>query len=138
MRMYYSYQHLIYLAPTQDFSFDDFKCQLQKYYHQNQSIKLIFTKPNKIIIDFKNQYSFYLNYNNDETVIVEAQEMFEFFTNDYSETKISDKQKELFKQSTHRIEFYGDTDLDMDYFNEMLFLFDEIQKSLNVVILNME
>lgn len=134
------YQHLVYVLPTKKVNFSDFIVQLQSYYQDKigSEIKFIQPKPNKLVLDFNDTYSFYLTWNDDEFVIEEAQEIVDenFFENDFSDTLISIEKKNLLRQATQRIEFSGDGDLDMNYFNEMLFIFGELEKVSDIVILN--
>jgi hypothetical protein len=76
-----------------------------------------------------NDYKFHFVLNDEKWIIEESKEIAEDLANHRSD------KGEIAHCST-RIEFDGDDDFDMDYFNESLFILDELSKCKDYVILD--
>lgn len=131
-----SYSNLAFIAPSSNADLTLLKNNLEAFYNR----PVIKTKPeivcdhHKITITFNDGYRLYIVFNDDEYVNTEAKEMADIFALDWNDNSFD---KEKLKTCNKRFEVWGDSDFDMEYFNDSLFVLEEIEQFHDVVIFTM-
>ena len=127
------YSYLAFIPPTSDADINILKTNLEKFYSNQKSE----TQPeisfvdNKVTLTFNGEYNFYICLSNDEHIIDEAKEFAQDTKLDYAEEHF-DREKLII--SNKRFEIWGDDDYDMDYFNDSLFIIEEVEKFSDIII----
>lgn len=129
-----------YLAFVQDSSNADIhalKNYLEDFYAQTETNNrpAITIENNQIDIVFNDEYSLYALFSDEEYINEEAQEFAEEYEADWNEN-IFDREK--LKTCKKRFEIWGDDDFDMNYFNDSLFIIEQIEKFNDVIIFHIE
>lgn len=98
--------------------------------YQNRSLKPeIITSQKHLYIQFKN-YQFRFIFIDEDWIIEESKEIANSFC------KSHPKKKQILANSRTRIEFYGEDDPEMEFFNEHLFIFEHINNNPKFLIFN--
>ena len=127
-----SYTHLAFLKPGKTIELETLKSNIaSRYAGTNSSISPVITEEAGMLKIALNNYNFYITLVTASHVAVEAREIAEQFEEDWSGNPYD---KEQLKQSTVRLDFYGDPDADMEYFNDSLFIIGQIEKTGNAII----
>ncbi|MFB9076556.1 hypothetical protein ACFFLS_25090 [Flavobacterium procerum] len=127
------YSHLAFLPPSSNANLVVLKNHLETFY----SRPVITDKPQivlsekQITITFNDGYNFYIYLSEEKHVNEEALEIAEDLEEDWNEKPFD---KEKLKTAQKRFEVWGDQDFDMDYFNDSLFIIDQIEKFDDVII----
>ncbi|OMQ11732.1 hypothetical protein [[Flexibacter] sp. ATCC 35103] len=127
------YSYLAFITPGSDASLITLKNNLETFYEKSE----IENKPEIVLNDqqidivFDDEYQFYIAFSQEEYVNEEALELAQENELDWNENVI-DKAK---LETCHkRFEIWGDDDFDMDYFNDSLFIIEQIEKFNDVII----
>lgn len=122
-----SYCNFIFSLDNDDFFFERIKTIVTKFYEKRKKQNPIIQEEGKrLVIDFQG-YNFIFSYIREDWIIEESKDIAETFAK-------NTPYKNQIKNSEARIEFYGDDDFNMDYFNEALFLLEVIFKEGNAAI----
>ncbi|KAF2517014.1 hypothetical protein [Flavobacterium foetidum] len=130
---YSFYSHLAFLPPSSNADLAVLKNHLETFYAR----PVITDKPKiilngkQITVTFKDGYNFYIYLSEEKHVNQEALEIAEDLEEDWNEKPFD---KEKLKASNKRFELWGDQDFDMDYFNDSLFIVNQIEKFDDVII----
>lgn len=128
-----AYTHLAFLHPEQTIAALDIKKRIDDRFARmpgsNKPIAAL--TGDNLIVTFDDGYSFHIHFAADLHVSIEASEIADQFTTDWAGEALD---KEALRKSTQRIEFYGDHDPEMNYFNDSLFLLEEIDAAGKVII----
>lgn len=124
------YNHLIYLKSNQDISLDELKSDFLVYFKDKKLKKLdkILKQKEKLIIVYWD-YKFYAYINKENYTNEELLELLQ--NNNYKDFDLKAINKDNFKNSNIRIEFYWEDDFWMEYFNESIFLLEFFENSWN-------
>jgi hypothetical protein len=131
------YSYLAFITPTSDASLIALKNNLDTFYAK----PLIENKPeivledNQISIIFSDEYRLYIAFSQEEYVNEEALEIAAEQKLDWNENPFD---KTTLETCHKRFEIWGDDDFDMDYFNDSLFVVEEIEKFSDVIIFAMQ
>lgn len=130
------YSYLAFIAPTSDASLIALKNNLETFYERPiiENKPEILLEDNQINIIFDDEYRLYIAFSEEEYVNEEALEIAEEQQLDWNENTF-DKAK--LATCHKRFEIWGDDDFDMDYFNDSLFIVEEIEKFTDVIIFAM-
>lgn len=118
------YNHLAFIYPESNVTIEDVKISLEEFYTNKKIKPSIMQSDNDIVLKFDN-YKFHIHLSKDKHVIEEAREIAEDRNIDWADKKFD---KELLKQSSSRLEIWGEEDFDMDYFNDSLLIVETIGK----------
>lgn len=121
---YYSY--LILLAPDTDATIEGLKSNLDSFYANDERTVKIDLNGNDLTVNIDG-YNLYVHYSNESHVIEESEEI-------ANDAAIGLKEFDVIKSCTSRFELHGDPDYDMDYFNDSLYLQEEMEKFKGVFI----
>ncbi len=91
---------------------------LINHYAKQKICPKIITNGKYLNLEFAD-YKFYLTYIEEDWVILESKDIADSFSKHRED-------KEKIANCTSRIEFYGEEDFNMDYFNESLFIIETI------------
>ncbi len=127
------YNHLIYLKSNQDISLDELKSDFLVYFKDKKLKKpdKILKQKEKLIIVYWD-YKFYAYINKENYTNEELLELLQ--NNNYKDFDLKAINKDNFKNSNIRIEFYWEDDFWMEYFNESIFLLEFFENSWNYLI----
>lgn len=127
------YSYLAYIQPKSNGDLFLLKENLESFYDNETTAERpeITLDDNQINITFDDGYQFYIFFSEGEHVNQEAKEIAEEFELDWNETPFD---KEKLKTCQKRFEVWGDDDIDMDYFNDSLFVIEQIEKFAGVII----
>lgn len=127
------YSYLAFIAPASDASLIVLKNNLETFYEKPaiENKPEIVLEDNQINIIFDDEYRLYIAFSEEEYVNEEALEFAQEYKTDWNETTF-DKAK--LETCYKRFEVWGDDDFDMDYFNDSLFVIEEIEKFSDVII----
>jgi len=131
------YSYLAFLQPSSNGNLLVLKQNLETFYEK----QTVADKPeitlddNLITLVFNEEYEFHVFFSDEEHVNQEAKELAEEYEFDWNENPFD---KEKLKTCIKRFEVWGDDDFDMDYFNDSLFIIDEIEKFTDVIIFHNE
>ncbi|HEY1193779.1 hypothetical protein [Flavobacterium sp.] len=127
------YSYSAYILPSSNATILALKEYLEEFYqksdHEDQPD--IDLRDNQITLIFNDEYRFYIYLSEEKHVNEEALEIAEDLETDWNEEPF-DKQK--LKTAQKRFELWGDEDFDMDYFNDSLFILDQIEKFSGIII----
>ena len=127
------YSYLAFIPPTSDADIKVLKKYLDSFYTHSGIVKKpsISLKDNKITVTFDDDYKFFISLSGKEHVIEEAIEFAESGGLDWT-----DKPFNIEKLITcnKRFEIWAQEDYDMDYFNDSLYIIEQIEKFKDVII----
>lgn len=123
------YSYSAYITPSSNADITVLKDYLEDFYQEENPEILL--SDNEIKITFDNEYNFYIYLATEEHVNQEALEIADDLETDFNEN-LYDKEK--LKASKKRFEMWGDPDFDMDYFNDSLFIIEQIEKFNDIII----
>ncbi len=127
------YSYLAFIQPTSNADINILKTNLENFY-ANQMLEVqpkISLVDNKITLTFKDGYSFFIFLSDEEHIITEAKEFAEETKLDWAEEPFD---KEKLKTSKKRFEIWGNDDYHMNYFNDSLFIIEEIENFSDIII----
>ena len=131
------YSYSVYIEPSSNASISGLKDNLDSFYQR----PIITDKPkitlddNQINITFNDDYSFYIYLSNEEHVNEEAAAIANDQQADWNDIPFD---KEKLKTCEKRFEVWGDDDFDMDYFNDSLFIIEQIENFTDVIIFQIQ
>ena len=127
------YSYSAYILPSSNAEITVLKGYLDSFYHKPENIDepKIVLNDNQITITFNDEYNFYIYLSQEKHINDEAVEIADDLETDWNEN-LYDKEK--LKTSIKRFEVWGDPDFDMDYFNDSLFIIDQIEKFSEILI----
>lgn len=131
------YSYLAFITPTSDASLIAIKNNLETFYEKPviENKPEIVLENDQITIAFEDDYHLYIAFSQEEYVNEEALEIASEHDLDWNENAV-DKAK---LETCHkRFEVWGDDDFDMDYFNDSLFIVEEIERFSDVIIFHMQ
>lgn len=123
------YSYSAYISPSSNADIKVLKEFLDAFYQESDN-KIILSD-NQITITFDDEYNFYIYLAEEEHVNQEALEIADYLEEDWNENPYD---KEKLKASKKRFEIWGDPDFDMDYFNDSLFIIDQLEKFNDIII----
>ncbi|MBF4518249.1 hypothetical protein IRZ71_17975 [Flavobacterium sp. ANB] len=130
------YSYLAFIEDSSNADIHALKNNLEDFYAKSENEKPTITfENNQIDILFNNDYSLYVFFSEEEHINDEAREFAAEYKLDWNENTTN---KEKLKASKKRFEIWGDDDFDMDYFNDSLFVIEQIEKFNNVIIFHIE
>jgi len=128
-----SYSYLAFIQPTSDADIEVLKKNLDTFYNNSnvEEKPCISLKNNKIIINFSEKYKFYIYLSEKEYVIEEAEEFAQNGGLDWADKPFDPKK---LKTCRKRFDIWGEDDYDMDYFNDSLYIIEQVEKFSDVII----
>lgn len=75
---------------------------------------------------YREEYYFYLSLVGESWVVEESREI--------AENNATRGESVVIRECSYRVEFYGDDDLNMDYFNDYFGIMEELQKIPGIII----
>lgn len=123
------YSYSAYIPPSSNADIKVLKEFLDVFYQESDN--QITLSDNQITITFDDEYDFYIYLAEEEHVNQEALEIADYLEEDWNETSYD---KEKLKASKKRFEIWGDPDFDMDYFNDSLFIIEQVEKFNDIII----
>jgi len=123
------YSYSAYISPSSNADIKILKEFLDAFYQESDN--KITLSDNQITITFDDEYNFYIYLAEEEHVNQEALEIADYLEEDWNETPYD---KEKLKASKKRFEVWGDPDFDIDYFNDSLFIIDQVEKFNDIII----
>ncbi|KUJ59638.1 hypothetical protein AR687_22160 [Flavobacteriaceae bacterium CRH] len=130
------YSYLAFIEDSSNADIHVLKNNLEEFYAQSENEKPTLTlESNQLNILFNDEYSLYVYFSEEEHINEEAREFAAEYKLDWNENTTD---KEKLKTCKKRFEISGDDDFDMDYFNDSLFVIQEIEKFNNVIIFHIE
>lgn len=128
-----SYQYFALIQPDSNADIITLKENLDSFYLKSSKKPNISILDKNITIAFDN-FTFQIYLSDDDSVIEESIEMADDFKTDYNHNEFD---KEKLKLCSKRFDISGsDDDYDMDYFNDSLFILQQIEKFDGITILN--
>lgn len=125
----YSYQYFILLL-NDSYRLIDLEKILKSFYSSKpKSPGVYLANEARLVVEMSKEFCFHFWYDNRSSVLEESKEIAESYTG-------NKKKIELISSCKHRIEFWGDSDPGGEYFNEHLFILDEIVKIEGVFVFN--
>jgi hypothetical protein len=131
---YTFYQYLAFIQPDSDADLTVLKNNLESFYAKSGRRPNISQTDKVITVNFDN-YKFEISLSDGSHVIEEAAEIANDRATDYAENNFD---KEKLKTSSKRFEISGEDDLDMDYFNDSLFIVETIEKFKGVIVFDVD
>ncbi|GAA3777407.1 hypothetical protein [Flavobacterium ginsengiterrae] len=126
------YSYSAFIAPGSNADIAILKDYLESFYSESDAENpQIVLDNNEIKLTFDDEYNFYIYLAEEEHINQEALEIADDLEEDWNED-IYDKEK--LRASKKRFEVWGDPDFDMDYFNDSLFIIDQIEQFSDVII----
>lgn len=127
------YSYLAFIQPTSNADIKILKSYLDDFYsNQQKDDKPTLTLSlDEITLTFNNSYHFFICLSKEEFIIEEADEFSKDRNNDWSEKPFD---KEKLKTCDKRFEIWGEEDYDMDYFNDSLFIIEQVEKFSDTII----
>lgn len=127
------YSYSVYILPSSNATIATLKAYLEKFYQKSDAGDQpeIVLSDNQITILFNDEYHFYIYLSEEKHVNEEALEIVEDLEEDWNQEPFD---KEKLKTAQKRFEVWGDQDFDMDYFNDSLFIIDQIEKFSDIII----
>jgi len=123
------YSYSAYISPSSNADIKVLKEFLDAFYQESDN--KITLNDNQITITFDDEYNFYIYLAEEEHVNQEALEIADYLEEDWNENPYD---KEKLKASKKRFEIWGDPDFDMDYFNDSLFIIEQVEKFNDIII----
>lgn len=127
---YTFYQYQAFIQPDSDADLTVLKNKLESFYAKTKSPPNISQVDKTITVAFDN-YKFQIFLSDEGHVIEEAAEIANDRATDYAENNFD---KEKLKTSSKRFEISGEDDIDMDYFNDSLFIVEATEKFKGVIV----
>jgi hypothetical protein len=127
---YTFYHYLAFIQPDSDADLTVLKNNLESFYAKSSRRPNISQIDKVITVDFDN-YKFEISLSDGSHVIEEAAEIANDRAADYAENNFD---KEKLKTSSKRFEISGEDDIDMDYFNDSLFIVEITEKFKGVIV----
>jgi hypothetical protein len=122
-----SYQTFIFSADSSAILFAQLRQGLEKYCHAaGRPVSLMADARNARIEFGREEYYFYFLLVDKDWVAEESREI----ANHHSKKPFAS----TIRDCKYRVEFYGDDDLNMDYFNDYFALIEELQKIPGIII----
>ena len=127
------YSYLAFITPTSDASLIALKNNLETFYDRPviENKPEILLEDNQINIIFDDEYQLYIAFSEEEYVNEEALEIAQEQQLDWNENTFDKTALEICRK---RFEIWGDDDFDMDYFNDSLFVIEQIEQFSDVII----
>ena len=127
------YSYLAFITPTSDASLIALKNNLETFYDRPviENKPEILLEDNQINIIFDDEYQLYIAFSEEEYVNEEALEIAQEQQLDWNENTFD---KTVLETCRKRFEIWGDDDFDMDYFNDSLFVIEQIEQFSDVII----
>ena len=127
------YSYLAFIHPDSDADIDTLKSKLTDFYalQDNSHQPEIILNGNTLSISFSDGYTFYITSVKGNVVNEEAIEMAETQKVDVGEEPF-DAQK--LKKCHQRFEMHGDQDFGMDYFNDSIFILEQLEDFKEIFI----
>lgn len=127
------YSYLAFIAHTSDASLIALKNNLETFYKRPviENKPEIILEDNQINIIFDDEYQLYIAFSEEEYVNEEALEIAQEQQLDWNENTFD---KTALETCRKRFEIWGDDDFDMDYFNDSLFVIEQIEQFSDVII----
>lgn len=135
---YSFYQYFGIIPNDSKASLEGIEKNLKAFYEKSTGSEgkpTITLKAKEINISFPSGYQFNIGLSDEEHVHAEAQELAEDFKVDWNEKSID---KQVIETSRARFEMSADEDFDMDYFNDSLFIVEQLEKEDGVVVFSIE
>ncbi|KQO25056.1 hypothetical protein ASF10_07760 [Flavobacterium sp. Leaf82] len=131
------YSYLAFITPDSNASLIALKNNLETFYNKSETADKpeIVLDNDQIELVFKDEYRLYIAYSQEEYVNEEALELAEEHELDWNEN-IIDKAK--LQTCNKRFEIWGDDDFDMDYFNDSLYIIEQIENFDDVIIFSIQ
>ena len=127
-----SYQYFALIQPDSNADILALKENLDAFYSKLSNKPTISLQDKNITIAF-GSFTFQIFLSEDDSVLEESIEMADDFKTDYAENEFD---KEKLKRCSKRFDISGsDDDYDMDYFNDSLFILEQIEKFKGITIL---
>jgi len=122
-----SYGNFIFPLENESDFFEKLKQAILDFYNiQSKKKPLITDEGNRLIINF-NGYQFIFSYIDEDWIVEESKDIADTFAKHRAD-------KHKIETCSCRVEFYGDDDYNMIYFNESLSLLEIISKQMKVAI----
>ncbi len=122
----YGYQYFI-LVQEESFQLQEIEQVLKNYYaKKGLGDKVSFHSENHLLVDMSNDYYFHFQLEMSESVLQESKEIAESYKGNKDKTTIA--------SCKSRVEFWGDEDPDGDYFNDHMFILEQIMKNEKLLI----
>jgi len=122
---YEYYTSQVFISESSDFSLTGLKEKLENFYKSDERDVKITMTADSITVNINN-YSFYIGLNEESYVSEEIREIAESINHQKDNTIISNCKK--------RLEISADEDFDMDYFNDSLYISEQIEEFKDVFI----
>ena len=131
------YSYLAFITPTSDASLIALKNNLETFYDRPviENKPEILLEDNQINIIFDDEYQLYIAFSEEEYVNEEALEIAQEQQLDWNENTFD---KTVLETCRKRFEIWGDDDFDMDYFNDSLFVIEQIEQFSDVIIFTIQ
>ena len=127
------YQYFALIQPESDANITTLKENLDIFYSRLQKKPSIILVGKNITVSFNN-FTFQIYLSEDDSVIKESIIMAYDFETDYVQNKFD---KEKLKLCSKRFEIWGcNDDYNMDYFNDSLYILEQIEKFKGITILH--
>lgn len=131
---YYSY--LAFITKNSDANLIALKNNLEAFYEPvTENKPEIVLESDQINLVFEDNYRLYIAFSdeayvNEEALEIAAEHKFDWNENSFDKAKLETCNK--------RFEVWGDDDFDMEYFNDSLYIIEEIERFNDVIIFNMQ
>lgn len=121
-----SYQYFI-LVKDESFQLQEIENALKNHYaKKGLGDKVSFHNENHLLVDMSNEYYYHFQFDTSDGVLQESKEIAESYKGKKDKTTIA--------SCKSRVEFWGDEDLDGDYFNDHMFILEQIMKNEKLLI----
>jgi hypothetical protein len=122
-----SYQNFIFSSEPGDISFGHLRRALEHFCHAvGKPVSLMADARNARVEFGREEYYFYLKLVDKDWVAEESQEI----ANQHAKKTVAS----TIRDCKYRVEFYGDDDENMDYFNDYFALMEEFRKKPGIII----
>lgn len=126
----YSYQHFI-LLKNNSYKLLDLESTLRRFYSKKKNAPEVYLVNDvRLVVEMSKEFCFHFWYDDRPSVLAESKEI----SNDYKGNK---KDKESISSCAYRIEFWGDSDSKGEFFNEHLYILDEIVQIQHVFVFSL-
>lgn len=127
-----SYQYFALIHNDSNADINVLKENLDVFYSKTSKKPTISLTDKELKISFTD-FDFQIYLSEEKSVLEESVEMADDFKVDYSEMEFD---KEKVKTCSKRFEISADDDFDMEYFNDSLFILEQIEKFNGITIFN--
>ncbi len=122
-----SYQNFLFSAEPSEVFFPRVKAALKSFCEGLKRTTSLMADDRRARIEFyREEYYFYLTLVDESWVVEESREI--------AENHATRSESAVIRKCTYRIEFYGDDDVNMDYFNDYFGIMEELQKIPGIII----